>query len=114
MTNHDLLVDRISEDLKIEGEKICSPRSWIRGPAEVDIIAFSEPSAMSHPLPKVIEVKTSIPGFQGSLCQLLVARECLHKDRHALFWINGFAWIGGVVNFDEIVKRRETLEALDL
>jgi len=33
---------------------------------------------------------------------------------YALFWTNGFAWIGGVVNFDEIVKRREILEALDL
>lgn len=84
---HDLLVKRIKEELKKEGEKICSPCSWIRGPVEVDIITYSEPLTMLHPLLKVIEVKDYIPDLQRALYQLLVARECLHKDTYALFYI---------------------------
>jgi CRISPR/Cas system-associated exonuclease Cas4 (RecB family) len=86
-TAHDMLVDRIKGELEAEGEKICSPRSWIKGPAEVDIIALSKELRMYHPLLILIEVKDDVKDLQRALYQILVARHCLHKDMCAYFYV---------------------------
>ena len=88
---HKQLVKLIEDKLKADGEEIVSSNSWIRGPTIPDIVSYSEPPTSSHPLLKIIEVKTKDKkDLQRALYQLLAARESIAKppkDMYALFFV---------------------------
>jgi len=86
---HSKLVKGVKKDLRDEGEKILSPRSWIGGPIIPDIISYSEPVNFTHPRLIIIEIKNSVDDLQRALFQLLAARACLSRknlDMYAFFF----------------------------
>ncbi len=106
-TPHNQLVKLIKNKLKADGERIYSPKTWIRGPTIPDIVSYSEPSNASHPILRVIEVKgNDKKDLQRALYQLMAARESIlkspPKDMYVLFSVAISQHL-----YDELIRTNE-------